>query len=514
MRYEDFVIQIASQPADGYAVKVLKSPAGEGVGGMELPFSADELSHLLTELRHEAEAGAQARDAFSETGRHLAPPPEARPEKAEVLTYQRLGDELFRALFRRQIRTLYDQSLGSIGAEEDVGLRIKLKLDPTDRGLATLYDLPWEYLCRSDTQDFLSLSRTSPIVRYLDVPRRAPVIPLPSVLRILVVIASPTGMAALDLEQERRNITGAWGRQEKVEVVFLERASVGALRQALLDQTFHVLHFMGHGGFDPVSQEGVLCFETVDGGVDPVSGPALATKLKDFANLGLVFLNACNTARATTNEIINPFAGVASALVLGGLPAVLAMQFPISDSAAIHFSDAFYQRLARGDSIDEALTEGRQAIHSADPTGMEWGTPVLFVRVPDGTIFQAPSEAETLLVSTDRRTDGQSLFGRDARHRMAAVVAAIVLALSLSAAFDLRLPRSSETSTHSTFQIDANQDFETNVQGLAGRLASIEVLPNGRMRLNFEVTNETDRDLDFDLHLGETYLADDFGNRK
>ncbi len=74
---------------------------------------------------------------------------------------------------------------------------------------------------------------------------------------------------------------------------------------------------------------------------------------------------------------------------LGGVPAVVAMQRPISDRAAIGFSTAFYRHLARGDSLDIALTEGRQAIHSVRSDTCEWATPVLFLRLPEGNVFVA-----------------------------------------------------------------------------------------------------------------------------
>ena len=73
-------------------------------------------------------------------------------------------------------------------------------------------------------------------------------------------------------------------------------------------------------------------------------------------------------------------ANVASSLVLGGMPAVVAMQLPISDQAAITFSRTFYQCLAAGEPVDAAVAEGRQAIHSENPAAFEWATPILFLR--------------------------------------------------------------------------------------------------------------------------------------
>jgi curli biogenesis system outer membrane secretion channel CsgG len=175
-------------------------------------------------------------------------------------------------------------------------------------------------------------------------------------------------------------------------VELLPHASAGAVRQALAGDTFHVLHFMGHGAFDDVTGEGALAFERSDGSPDLVSGKAFATKVCDLTSLGVVMLNACNTARAS-HQGGAPYRGVATALVHGGVPAVVAMQQPISDGAAIGFSTAFYRHLSRGGSLDEALTEGRQAIHSSKPDSLEWATPVLFLRVPEGDVF-APKQAE------------------------------------------------------------------------------------------------------------------------
>ena len=495
MQYEDFVLQIVRQPDAGFAAKVLKSPAGEGAATLDLPFEIDRLAEISRQIGQNFRGATPPRDAPPDVRRDLcvaSPPP-----SPSVSSPQQLGEMLYRAVFSRQIRTLYDQSLGRVGTTEGTGLRLKLKIDPSDAELAELCDLPWEYLRCADTRDFLSLSRSSPIVRYLDVPRPAPVIPLPAELRILVVVSSPAGLAPLDLERERGNIESAWGGRRGVRVAFLARATTAALRQRLLEQPFHVLHFMGHGGFDPASAEGVLYFETLDGEVDPVSGHALAVKLKDFSTLGLIFLNACNTARATNTTDANPFSGVANALVLGGLPAVLAMQFPISDRAAIDFSDAFYRRLASGDSVDEAVTEGRQAVHSTDPSSMEWGTPVLFVRVPDGTIFQKPQRAAR---------------GRPGAWAVTAVVAALALALSIafSDGWPSTNPPQSQLSDRA-YRID--RDFLTNLDGVAGRLTTIEVLPNGRIRLDFELSNLGPSDVDLDFHLAKTYLADEDGNR-
>jgi Tfp pilus assembly protein PilF len=140
---------------------------------------------------------------------------------------------------------------------------------------------------------------------------------------------------------------------------------------------------MGHGGSVLGREERVLFFETDDGSADPVTGTDLVNKLADFPTLRLVVLNACGSATLPDGAGADPLTGVASSLVLGGMPSVVAMQFPISDESAIKFSHTFYQRCVAGDPVEAAVAEGRQAIHSADRGGIEWAAPVLFLRGHD-----------------------------------------------------------------------------------------------------------------------------------
>ena len=67
--------------------------------------------------------------------------------------------------------------------------------------------------------------------------------------------------------------------------------------------------------------------------------------LRDFSSLRLAILNACEGARTSRSD---PFAGVAGSLVQRDIPAVVAMQFEISDEAAIVFAGEFYEQLAAG----------------------------------------------------------------------------------------------------------------------------------------------------------------------
>lgn len=382
MIYEDFVLRIGPDRGDGYTVTVLSSPAGEGYGTLKLPFSEQQVENfhaIVRSLKH-------TRDGMA--------PPKARELDASHATADMLGQTpadigtaLFQALFSGQVLSLFDQSLGMVRSTPGRGMRLKLKLNPKDPGLAHLASLPWEYLHRPETDDFLSLDCRTPFVRYIDVQRPTKAPPLPDVLRILLVVSSPVGHRPLDLLQEWRDIETAFHGQSSVKVSILTQANSTSLRRKLIAESIHVLHFMGHGGFSEREGKGVLYFEGPDRQAEPVSGKALANDLKGLSDLRLVLLNACNSARTANAGDQNPFAGVANALVLGGIPSVVAMQNPISDHAAIAFGKTFYQCLADGDPVDSAVVEGRLAIKRVKSRAVEWGTPVLFMRCPDGQLF-------------------------------------------------------------------------------------------------------------------------------
>ena len=109
--------------------------------------------------------------------------------------------------------------------------------------------------------------------------------------------------------------------------------------------------------------------------------------LHDHESLRVAILNACEGARTSRTD---PFAGSAQSLVQQGIPAVIAMQFEIANDVAGRFAHEFYGALADGYPIDASLTEARKSIFAAGRE-VEWGTPVLYLRAPDGRIFDIDS---------------------------------------------------------------------------------------------------------------------------
>ena len=85
------------------------------------------------------------------------------------------------------------------------------------------------------------------------------------------------------------------------------------------------------------------------------------------------------------------------------IPAVIAMQFEISDEAAIVFAEGFYSSLANGSPVDAAVAAARLAMFARRNDDIEWGTPALYMRVPDGRIFDLPDSRTQVSAPADQR---------------------------------------------------------------------------------------------------------------
>ncbi len=415
MHYQDFLLDFVAAREGGVLARVIGSPAGDGASvRFEMPAIERELAVVVE--------AAEARVRTERSG--------GRKEAVERLSAQALralGIELFDRLIAGPVKSLYDESVGRLAGSGD-GLRITLHLHLQDRELAALHGLPWELLTRLDRDQPLGLDRRFSIVRYVPQPRSARP-PLPDRLRILVASSEPKGCEPLKLDQEIKGIQGAFEGDQKVEIVPLAHVTLDGLRRALVEEEFHVLHFLGHGDYDPESGEGALYLEDGQGKAAIVRGRHLAEQLLDRSSLRLAFLNACRTARASAPRA---FGGVATALVRAGLPAVIAMQFPITDGAAITFSETLYRRLAAGDGIDAAVTEGRLAIVGRQPKSLEWGTPVLFLHARDGRLFD--SDVRQRVQATPREAEAPFPNPPQKRGRATVWAAGLAAALGLGLA--------------------------------------------------------------------------------
>lgn len=285
---------------------------------------------------------------------------------------RQVGQQLFQALFAGPVYGTYRASLGAV---QQSGGRLRLVLRMTAPELAAL---PWEMLFDPETETYLC--RQEPLVRHVPAPYTADPLEVRPPLRVLGLVASPRGLAALDVDAEKEHLAEALAEPAAdglIQLTWVPEATWEAIHSRLLAGQWHVLHFIGHGDYDTSADEGVLALVGRDGRADMVQATALADLLGESQPTPrLVVLNSCSSGRTGTQDL---FSGTAAALVRSGINAVAAMQFTVSDAAATAFARGFYTALAHGRSVDEAARSGRISILGA-ARSLEWVTPVLYVR--------------------------------------------------------------------------------------------------------------------------------------
>jgi hypothetical protein len=325
--------------------------------------------------------------ASAVAGRRIASAPEQE--------LRRVGLLLFDALLSGPVLGTYRASVG-IAQQRDEPLRLVLRL--ADSKLAAL---PWEALFDPEIEAYIC--RKEPLVRHVPAPFTPEPLKVAPPLRILGLIASPRGMPALDVTAERDNLSRALAgpiSEGLIHLEWLEQATWETVQEKLLSDRWHVLHFVGHGDYDLKTDQGVLALVGPGGQANLVG----ADQLVDLLNQAqptprLVVLNSCSSGEEGTQDL---FSGTAAALVHSGIGAVAAMQFTVSDPAAIAFAQGFYVAIAHGRSVDEATRSGRIGILQA-PGTLEWVTPVLYVRGENTQLFQVDERPRRSTRSPVRR---------------------------------------------------------------------------------------------------------------
>ena len=355
---------------DTFKVEVVASPAGEASATVEL--DAEGLLARRGLLQQAVLASAvPSRRVLPETEQPVR-------EAGQVLFAGLLGAGEVAGRYR---------AAAAVAAVRGEGLRVVLRIDTP-----ALAGLPWEamydqaagaYVCRQDQ-----------LVRHVPVPSVPAPLKVRPPLRILGVVSSPRGLPPLDVDKEQDQLARALARpatQGLAELHWAPTATWADLQDLLLDSEWHVLHFIGHGDFDPAQDEGVLALTREDGRADLVAAHRLVDLLRQARPMPrLVVLNSCSGAAAGVSDL---FSGTAAALVRGGVSAVAAMQFEISDLAAVAFARGFYAAVARGRGVDDAVSSGRVAILGLSDRTLEWVTPVLYLRGHDTRLFTLPAPA-------------------------------------------------------------------------------------------------------------------------
>lgn len=305
----------------------------------------------------------------------------ALPVEEEQL--RAVGRRLFDALFAGPINSVYRASL-MVAQQEGERLRIVLRLNAPE-----LAALPWEALWDPEVGTYTCMRE--PLVRHVPAPYTLDPLEVVPPIRILGIAASPRGLAEIDVEAEQEHLLQALAQPLSdglIELHWLSQATWQAVHAELLADQWHVLHFVGHGDYDVDTEQGRIAFVGQDGRKDLVEAERLATLLGEAEPTPrLVVLNSCSSGEEGTGDL---FSGTAAAIVRSGISAVAAMQFTVSDEAALRFARGFYTALAHGRDVAAALRAGRIEILGA-ARSLEWVTPVLYLRGENARLFDLRS---------------------------------------------------------------------------------------------------------------------------
>lgn len=303
-----------------------------------------------------------------------------------------LGSLLFQAIINGDVYQLFD----SLRKAASKSQRLRLQLSFQEQAFE-IAGYPWEFLYSPETETrrgyFLATGQDLVLSRYmpLETERVDDLTATGEPLRILIAVSSPEGLYKVIAPPVIEAIQNL-GAGFDVQVIVEKQPGIDRFLEGLEANKPHVLHFLGHAQFNQTKNQGEIALLDEDlRGPRWVPDRLFADYFSQMEAIPrLVVLHSCEGG---ANQFNARFAGLAPQLVRNDVQAVVAMQYPILNKAAILFSKAFYRELARGASVDSATQSGRYAITLDPDFGFDsrvFGTPMLWMRSRSGVILPPP----------------------------------------------------------------------------------------------------------------------------
>lgn len=301
-------------------------------------------------------------------GGRLAAAAEGRAaSRPDEKTLTKFGHNLFEFSMPSRVKTVYDRL-------PTTHIRVHIYSDWAD-----LQALPWEFMqdprIPPGPNTLRSVVRVVPTVG-INAPTT---VRMPKKLRMLFVYSDPVDQESIDWADIKDSIKHdfeAFGATTALEMDPVESATADDMRQKLSAKPYDVLHFVGHGN---ENGELMLVDRTTQQS-DPVSAVTLGGWMRG-TTLRLVVLSSCKTS---AGDFTQQYRVLAKTLVESGVPAVVANQYPISNTVAAKFAGDFYAELLRnGGDVDLAASKGRLALAPKAPVAdkpaqFDWGIPTLY----------------------------------------------------------------------------------------------------------------------------------------
>lgn len=317
-----------------------------------------------------------------------------RPTTVEEL--EEIGRVLFGFLFQGSVYSHFLRALGEVQARDDLALRLVLRIEPPE-----LAALPWELLYDPERCLFLATSPKTPISRAFSLNEPVGTLACPEEIRVLAIVPSTSGLA---VEAERTELERLWtsvDRRAAVEVL-TERVTLERIQQALRAHEVHLVHFIGHGTFE--EEKSAIFLDGEDELPEALPAASFADLFTDRPSIRLIVLSSCEGAKRSSAEAL---AGLAPWLLRRGVPGVIAMQSVVSNKNATRFASLFYAELVghgHSGDVEAALARTRSILRQERPWNPLFANPVLYLRAPDGLLWQSADPDPGKLLAAARAT--------------------------------------------------------------------------------------------------------------
>jgi tetratricopeptide (TPR) repeat protein len=248
-------------------------------------------------------------------------------------------------------------------------------------------------------------------------------------LRLLFVVSRPQEAGFIDPRADAMAVLEALDAKApgRVEVEFLRPPTLQNLVERLENTDLppvDILHFDGHGVFDPDGQladkakqtvlpgglnsllretlatgnQGYLLFEDASGKEALVSAPLLGDML-NRQQVSLIVLSACQSAQVGGDD---PLGSVAARLTHAGIPTVLAMTHSVLVATTRALFQTFYEHVGRGKAVAASLDNARRALYRQTERGeRQRGTERIILKLQDWflpALYQAGRDTPLLTV--------------------------------------------------------------------------------------------------------------------
>ncbi|HYL98900.1 MAG TPA: tetratricopeptide repeat protein [Blastocatellia bacterium] len=286
---------------------------------------------------------------------------DAREPEKRLERLKSRGKKLYEKLFAPDVERIWNER-----KDASQFLVLCLRIAREAEGLEAL---PWETLYDPAEEEFIAAGAKTGMSRLpLDIEPQDGLPAIAPPLKMLALVSSPLDLQdneRLQIEREQEILLQAVNSptaRGRLSLELEDEAKLDILENDL-EAGYQILHYSGHGFFSD-KEGGGLLLEGSDGKGRPTGTPEVLQSLqKGGATLRLAVLSGCQTARTV---YIAGFRDMARGLARHKIPAVIAMQFSISDDGGVKLAEVLYSRLAEGRGLEKALNSARRALLQSD----------------------------------------------------------------------------------------------------------------------------------------------------